>query len=129
MRQFYSRQSRIARRRYQLLEVLVIMVASSVPAAAALSASRGVLGVLGAVTAALTGLRVLFQWQHNAADFTQTMMAIDGQVSLCEAEAPPYDQKDKLRTLHVAVKDLVESESKGWAQRLLAARAPTANSD
>jgi hypothetical protein len=123
MYHFYFEQSYKARWRYQILEVFIIVTASSVPAAAAFGASRSVLGTLGAITAVLAGLRAVFHWQQNAGNFTKTFMAIDGQVCLFTASEDPYTGSDKERKLQVTVKNIVEAESLSWAQRLMANQA------
>lgn len=115
---FYRDQSRTARHQYQILEVILILVAASIPAAAAVGASRGTLGVLGAVTAVLTGLRSLFQWQQNAASFAQTWMQIEGEVIRFDTDQAPYDRGDKTRTLLTEIGGMVQTETTAWSDRL-----------
>jgi hypothetical protein len=128
---FYKEQSRIARTRYQVLEILIVCVAASIPAAAAFGASRAALGLLGAVATVLAGLRTIFRYKDNSAAFTRALNAIEDQLVLFRHHADPYRYDDKLEMLTdeqrsdrlcVNVRHIVGTETDDYAARLRAAR-------
>lgn len=114
--QWYVDNSRSSRLRYQVSEVVLLVVASAVPIAVIVSPGNAkVPAVLGATVVALSGLRAVFHWHDNWTRFSMAAMSIKAERRLYLLGAEPYD--DPATRDHVLIRNVNGIESKetsGW---------------
>lgn len=113
---WYERNAKASRLRYQVSEVVLVCVAASVPIAGILTPDDARLpGVLGAVVVALTGLRAIFHWRDNWMRFSLASNAIKAEVRLYELHADPYSESTSRDAALIRNINSVErSETSGW---------------
>jgi hypothetical protein len=115
--QWFSRQMRRSRILNYSLEIIIIVLAASIPAATTLGASAVFAGVLGAVVTALAGLRQILRSQENWIRCSGTLIALQREVVLWSSGNPPYDGDDATRTLVANVEALVAQDTAQWTQQ------------
>jgi hypothetical protein len=114
--EWYARNARLARLRFQVAEVVLLTVAAAVPIAGILTPDDSRLAaILGAVVVALTGLRTLFHWHDNWTRFASACSAISAEVRLYYFRVAPYDNPGT-RDQHLVkrVNDVENTEVGGW---------------
>ena len=115
--QWFARQVKRSRILNYSLEIIIIVLAASIPAATTLGASAVVAGVLGAVVTALAGLRQILRSQENWIRCSGTLIALQREVVLWNSGNPPYDGDDATRTLVANVETLVAQDTAQWTQQ------------
>jgi|SRR4029079_9212213 len=115
--QWYGRQVRRSRILNYGLEIVIIVLAGSIPAATTLGASAVVAGVLGAVVTALAGLRQVLRSQENWIRCSGTLVALQREVVLWSSGNAPYDGEDATQALVANVEALVAQETAQWTQQ------------
>jgi hypothetical protein len=115
--QWYGRQVRRHRILNYGIEVVIIVLAASIPAATTLGASAMVAGVLGAVVTALAGLRQVLRSQENWIRCSGTLVALQREAVLWSSGNAPYDGADASQTLVANVEALVAQETAQWTQQ------------
>jgi hypothetical protein len=114
---WFSRQVRRSRILNYGLEIIIIVLAASIPAATTLGASAVVAGVLGAVVTALAGLRQILRSQENWIRCSGTLIAMQREVVLWSSGNPPYDGEDSTQALVANVEALVAQDTAQWTQQ------------
>jgi hypothetical protein len=115
--QWYGRQVRRSRILNYGLEILILVMAASIPAATTLGASAVVAGVLGAVVTALAGMRQVLRSQENWIRCSGTLVALQRETVLWSSGNPPYDGDDATQILVANVEALVAQETAQWTQQ------------
>ncbi|BEP12197.1 hypothetical protein acdb102_05080 [Acidothermaceae bacterium B102] len=113
---WYERNAKASRLRYQISEVVLVCVAAAVPIAGILAPSDARLpAVLGAVVVALTGLRAIFHWRDNWMRFSLAGSAIKAEIRLYGLHADPYsDLASRDAVLIRNINSVEHSETSGW---------------
>jgi hypothetical protein len=114
---WYAGQVRRHRILNYTLEIVIIVLAASIPAATTLGASAVVAGVLGAVVTALAGLRQVLRSQENWIRCSGTLVALQREAVLWGSGNAPYDDNDSTQVLVANVEALVAQETAQWTQQ------------
>lgn len=116
--EWYRKQSKKARIRFSVLEVLIVVASMGVVALGILIPHDArPAGLLGAAVTALAGIRSIFHWNDNWKRFMLACITLSGLKRLYEHGAPPFDVDDDLadQILVAAINDVELTESKAWS--------------
>jgi len=119
--QWYNRQATRARKAYQILRVLVLVVGATVTVLAASSAPAAVTASLAAAVVVLEGLQQVFQFQKNWISYRSSAEGLRFQWFLYAARRSPYDDdRTRVDRLAQVMLEVTTKESVGWGGTMLA---------
>ncbi len=124
---WYGAAASRAKRWFQSLKVIQIVVAAAIPVLAAVSLPVAVAGAMGALIVVLEGVQQLFQFQQNWTTYRATSEALKHEKFLFLAGAGAYARHRRPNILLAErVERLVSREQAGWSanQREGAGAAP-----
>lgn len=113
---WYDSKSVQAQRDYKRVKVLELVVAATVPVLAGLSVRAAVTASVAAVVVVLEGLQQLYQWHTNWVQYRSTAEALKHEKYLYQAQAGPYADGDRHRTLAERLEGLISQEHAKWTQ-------------
>jgi Protein of unknown function (DUF4231) len=112
---WYVDNARSSRFRYQVSEVILLVVAASVPIAGILTPGDARLpAALGAVVVMLTGLRSVFHWHDNWTRFSMACASLKAELRLYDQRVPPYDDPTRDDVLVKNVNNVELTETTQW---------------
>jgi Protein of unknown function (DUF4231) len=114
---WYDRKSGDARRWYQSLKVVQIVVAAAIPVAAAAGASRTVPAALGATVVVIEGIQQLFQFHQNWIRYRTAAESLKREKYLYLAKAGQYATADSPDALLAETVERISSkEGASWSE-------------
>jgi Protein of unknown function (DUF4231) len=113
---WYVRNGRASRVRFQIAEVVLLVFSSSVPVAGILTPHDARLpAILGAIVVLLTGLRTVFHWRDNWMRFTFACREIKAEMRIYDLGAYPYDDPaTRDAVLTAKINDVEKAETSSW---------------
>ena len=115
-RGWYAGYCRGQRFRFQVSEVVVLLVSASVPVVGIIVPSDAKWpALLGAVTTTFLGLRAVFHWRENWIRGTVACANIVAEMRLYTVRAEPYnDDSTRDAALMAKLNEIERNETQGW---------------
>ena len=123
LKNWYASFCWCAKIRYQVSEVVLLIVSASVPVAGILAPGDARwAAILGAAVTALVGFRAVFHWRENWNRGSVACSALVGEMRSYSGRLPPYDDDDtRDRILIEKLNEIEKSETQGWSSLLTTA--------
>jgi len=113
---WYDSKSARAQRDYKRVKIIELVVAAAVPVLAGLNVRPAITASAAAVVVVLEGLQQLYQWHTNGTQYRSTAEALKHEKYLYQAQAGPYLDGDRHRTLAERLEGLISQEHAKWTQ-------------
>ena len=112
---YFDKQSGIAKKRYQSMRVITILLAASIPIVAVFEGSVVIAAVIGALIVVMESLQQLFQYHERWVGFRSAWNTLTREERLYRYGAGPYaDTDDREQLLCERFEGIMESENLDW---------------